>query len=164
MIYMVGFMASGKTHWGRLIAEKLHREFIDLDEILEKEYSMSIAEMFSQWGEEEFRKIESEKLKSIQAGEKVVSTGGGTPCYFDNMDFLLEHGKVIFLNTPLDVLLQRISDEKAKRPVISQISDKNLESEISKLLEKRREMYANAHITVDTANSTIEEVINMLNS
>src|ERR1700731_760133 len=94
IIFLIGFMGSGKTTLGRKLAHRLDYEFIDLDQVLEARAGMTIAEYFTQFGEDAFRKLESQVLKQTPyPANAVVSTGGGLPCFFDNMEWMNVHGK-----------------------------------------------------------------------
>jgi shikimate kinase len=92
-VYLIGFMGSGKTTVGRKLAKKLDHPFIDLDETIENRYRISIPTIFSKYDEKVFRKIEHETLKSLlHLQNHVISTGGGTPCFFNNIDLINENG------------------------------------------------------------------------
>ena len=94
LVFLVGFMGCGKTSWGRKLAAGLGYDFIDLDHVLEANTGITIAEYFSTHGEEEFRKLEAKILKETPYPQNtIVSTGGGMPCFFDNMDWMNAHGK-----------------------------------------------------------------------
>ncbi len=163
-VFLIGFMGSGKSTWARRLAELLSIPAYDLDQLLEEKYAMSISDQFKTWGEVEFRKRESEFLKSFAFEEGIVACGGGTPCFHGNMEYLLSEGKVVYLQLLVTVLAERLRDMRRNRPVLADVSDEDLESKIHELMEKRAPFYAKAHVTIDTAVSTPEEVIHMLNS
>src|ERR1700759_1262658 len=97
-IFLIGFMGSGKTTLGRKLANHWGCEFIDLDHKLEQQVELSIAEYFSFFGEDSFRRLEAEVLrKTPYPKNAVVSTGGGLPCFFDNMDWMNAHGKTVYI-------------------------------------------------------------------
>src|SRR3954468_2537107 len=116
-IFLIGFMGSGKTHWGTRIAEKLNIPFYDLDAVVVNHEGMNISEIFSNKGEEYFRYIEKQTLEDLVGREEnfVLSAGGGTPCFFNNIEFMKRSGKVLWLNTSLDALNQRLMKEKMTR-------------------------------------------------
>ncbi len=162
-IYIIGFMASGKSTLGAEIAKALNFEFEDLDGILETKFGRSIAEMFQNWGEKKFRELEKEALRNLTTRGHVLATGGGTPCFFDNIDFMLRQGKVIYIKQDPKVLAKRIRESDTIRPLFARVSDKDLESEVKKMLKERESYYAKAHVTVEGENISAKEVINMLN-
>jgi shikimate kinase len=109
LIFLIGFMGCGKTTLGRKLASRLDYEFIDLDDIFEEKVGMTITEYFSAFGEDAFRKLESEVLKQTKYPENaVVSTGGGLPCFFDNMDWMNAHGKTIYIKLSPKTLANRL--------------------------------------------------------
>ena len=113
LIFLIGFMGCGKTTLGRKLASRLEYDFIDLDHVLEAEVGMSIAEYFSSFGEDAFRKLESEVLKKMDYPEHaVVSTGGGLPCFFDHMEWMNAHGKTVYIKLSPKTLADRLEHEK----------------------------------------------------
>ena len=117
-IFLIGFMGSGKTTLGRKLASKMGYEFIDLDHKLEQQVELSIAEYFSFFGEDAFRKLESTVLKKTPYPENVIiSTGGGLPCYFDNMDWMKANGKVVYIKLSPKTLADRLESGKEERPL-----------------------------------------------
>ncbi|MEO5674316.1 MAG: shikimate kinase [Chitinophagales bacterium] len=148
-IFLIGFMGSGKTFLGKQLAQLLNYEFIDLDEAIEKEGGVSIAEIFSANGEEYFRNEESSVLKSIsQKQNVVVATGGGTPCFYDNMKWMNDHGLTVYLKLTPEFLFQRLKPETLHRPLLSGKSEEQLKFYISSKLDERKPYYAMSHITV----------------
>src|SRR5271156_994519 len=103
-IFLIGFMGSGKTHWGSRLAEKMQMPFFDLDSVIVQKEQKSIADIFTEKGEEYFRYLEKEILEELVLGEErfILSLGGGTPCFFNNIEFMKKHGKVIWLNTSVE--------------------------------------------------------------
>ena len=119
-IYLIGFMGSGKTHWGRLLSEKLGIRFFDLDEQVAEHAGESIPELFVSQGEEIFRLMEKDVLHIITESHDsfVMACGGGTPCYFNNIEYMNKSGTTVWINVPLDTLFKRLVLEKEKRPLI----------------------------------------------
>ena len=150
MVYLIGLMGSGKTFWGRKLAQHMNSQFIDLDEWVENEEGMSIAAIFAEYGEAHFRRLESEALKRIQAkGPAVVSTGGGAPCFENNMEFMLLHGVVVWLNIGTTTIADRIWKHRERRPLIAGAGTKEeLITTLNQLLHKRQAFYAQAHISI----------------
>ncbi len=120
-IFLIGLPGSGKSFWGEKLADKLSVNFIDLDNEIERKAGSSIIEIFRLHGEEYFRLIEKEVLESVIALHKneVIACGGGTPCFYNNIEMMNRSGKTIYLKTPISLLLERLkkSSESAKRPL-----------------------------------------------
>ena len=133
-IYLIGFMGAGKTHWGRLLSEKLGMRFFDLDEQVTEHAGKSIPEIFATEGEEQFRIMEKEVLHIITESHEsfVMACGGGSPCYFNNIEYMNQSGTTVWINTPLETLFQRLVVEKEKRPLIKELSDEQLKNFITK--------------------------------
>src|SRR5687767_8125439 len=112
-IYLIGFMGSGKSHWGRLLSSKLTLPFFDLDKQIVEEEKKPIVEIFEEKGEEYFRMLEKEALYILTESHEsfVMACGGGTPCYFNNIDYMNSNGTTVWLNTRLDVLFNRLLEE-----------------------------------------------------
>ena len=163
-IFLVGYMAAGKTTIGSNLAQRLGFEFIDTDTIIEKKYNKSINEIFSTFGESKFREMETETLRKVSKLENVViSTGGGTPCFNNNMEIMKEKGTVIFLNPDLDELTYRLNLVKATRPLLKDKSDTEMRGFIEKMLVSRLPFYSQAHITTSGDLETgAEEIMNKL--
>ena len=146
-IYLVGFMGSGKTTFGRKLAQKLGYAFADLDERLAAQSGKTIPELFANLGEAEFRKLEQEVLHQTMAdADVVVSTGGGTPCFFDNMAWMNKQGVTIWLDEPLTAIAARLAPEKEHRPLIAKLSDSELLAFLEKQRAERLSFYSSAQI------------------
>ena len=134
-IFLVGLMGSGKSYWTKQLAKKYKTGGYDLDYLIEVKEEKTIAEIFTEDGEDYFRKTESTVLKWFdQKKTYVLATGGGAPCFFDNMDWMNKQGITIWLDEPLPVIAARLAPEKAHRPLIAKLSD----SELLAFLEKQR--------------------------
>ena len=157
-------MGSGKTHWGRRLGSKLNLPFYDLDTVITEQEKKSVAEIFADKGEEYFRYLEKETLENIAAEQEsfILSCGGGTPCFFNNIEFMKKNGKVIWLNTSVDMLTQRLQKERMTRPLISEIDDDELRRYIIRKLSERRMYYQQADVTVGEENVNLEELIHIL--
>ncbi len=163
LIFLIGFMGSGKTTLGRKLASRLGYAFMDLDHILEAQAGMTIAEYFTQFGEEAFRKLESEVLKQTRYPvNAVVSTGGGLPCFFDNMQWMKSHGQTIYIKLSPKTLAGRLEKEKDKRPVLREHQGNDLVAFIEGKLAEREAFYNQASIVTDGLNLTAEKVEKIL--
>lgn len=160
-IFLIGFMGAGKTHWGRLLSEKLGIRFFDLDEQVTEHAGKSIAAIFATEGEEQFRLMEKDVLHIITESHDsfVMACGGGSPCYFNNIEYMNQSGTTVWINTPLDRLFHRLVLEKEKRPLIKQLSDEQLKGYISKKFADRKIYYEQANVTVDEEPVQLEQLI-----
>src|ERR1700743_1134093 len=159
LIFLIGFMGSGKTTLGRKLASRMGYEFIDLDHKLEQQVELSIAEYFSFFGEDAFRKLESEVLKKTLYPENVViSTGGGLPCYFDNMDWMKANGKVVYINLSPKTLADRLENGKEERPLLQDKHGDDLVLFIEQKLAEREKYYSQANIIADGLSLTAERL------
>ncbi|NAY93349.1 AAA family ATPase [Muricauda sp. JGD-17] len=166
-VVLVGYMASGKTSLGKLLAKELAIEFIDLDEYIEQEQQKSVKAIFAEKGEIYFRSIESKMLAKVleEHEDCILSTGGGTPCYSNNMDQILEKSDhSIYLQLPISTLVERISEEKVKRPLVSHIGADDLPEFIGKHLFERRPFYTRAKHTLNCNEKDLETLANEVKS
>jgi len=162
-IFLIGFMGSGKSTRGRNLASLLGWSFIDIDENIENLEGMSIPNIFSEKGEVYFRRIESEALrKTVSESKTVISTGGGTPCSGDNMDFMLTNGLTVYLKMNPSMLLARLSKSPEKRPLLKDVDKKELQDFITKKLEEREKWYSMAEITADGSNTDISYLYSLI--
>jgi shikimate kinase len=163
-IFLIGFMGSGKTHWGTRIAEKLNIPFYDLDAVVVNHEGMNISEIFSNKGEEYFRYIEKQTLEDLVGREEnfVLSAGGGTPCFFNNIEFMKRSGKVLWLNTSLDALNQRLMKEKMTRPLLRGITEADLRAYIIRKLSERKMYYEQADLMVHEETIDLDSLVTML--
>lgn len=159
-IILIGYMGAGKTTIGKALSKRLGLMFYDLDWYIESRMHKTIAQIFADDGEEGFREIEYNMLHEVAEFENViVSCGGGTPCFFDNMDYLNAQGETIYLQAAPEVLAKHLKMGKVVRPLIVGKTDEELLAYISESLEKREPYYSRAkHIlNVDLLN-TVEKV------
>ncbi len=159
-------MGSGKTHWGRLLAAKMNMPFFDLDETIVQAEGKSIADIFAGEGEEYFRYKEKDLLEQLVEDHErcIISCGGGTPCFFNNIDYMKKEGEVIWLNTHIDVLVRRLLRQKSTRPIIRMVPDSEMKSFILKKMQDRRLYYEQADLVIREENLTIEHLAELLNN
>lgn len=149
-------MGAGKTTAGKELAKELNLEFIDLDHFIQARYQKTISQIFQEMGETEFRNIESNMLKEVGEFENVViSTGGGTPCFFDNMEYMNKVGTTVYLKATAEALSTRLNTCKEKRPLIKDKNEDELLRFVAENLEKREPFYSKANIIFQP-----EELIN----
>ena len=141
-------MGCGKSTMGRAVSVLTGVPFIDLDNYIEQRFHITVKEIFAQRGEGGFRDVERRMLQEVADFEDViVACGGGTPCFFDNMEYMNSHGTTVFLNTPIDRLHSRLMRGRHKRPLIADKDDEELMTFIKEALAKRMEHYSKAQIT-----------------
>lgn len=144
-IFLIGYMGAGKTTLGRALAKELDIQFIDLDSYIEKRLCKSVSQIFAENGEEGFRDIERRMLHEVGDFENVViSTGGGTPCFFDNIEYMNRQGATVFLDVPVERLFIRLKIARKKRPLIMEKKDDELRDFITEQLAKRMPYYSKA--------------------
>ncbi len=157
-------MGSGKTHWGTRIAERLQIPFYDLDAVIVNSEGMNISEIFANKGEEYFRYMEKQTLEDLVNREEnfVLSAGGGTPCFFNNIEFMKRSGKVLWLNTSLEALNQRLLKEKMSRPLLRGITEAGLRAYIIRKLSERKMYYEQADLMVHEETMELESLMGLL--
>jgi shikimate kinase len=156
-IFLIGLMGSGKSYWTKQLAKKYKTGGYDLDYLIEVKEEKTIAELFTEDGEEYFRKVESAVLKWFdQKKTYVLATGGGAPCFFDNMAWMNKQGVTIWLDEPLPVIAARLAPEKAHRPLIAKLSDVELLSFLEKQREARLTFYSAAQIHLQEDSITAD--------
>lgn len=163
IIFLVGFMGSGKSTVGKGLARRLGYSFIDMDARIEGEHGMTINEIFEKLGEKAFREMESNLLKEmISLQDTVISTGGGLPCTGNNMDLINRKGVSIYLRMEPEALLNRLSRGKSRRPLIRHLSRQELETFIREKLGEREPVYLRAHHTISGLNFNMDELLEIL--
>jgi shikimate kinase len=164
LIFFTGFMGCGKTTWSRKLAAHLGYDFIDLDHLLEEQAGMTIAEYFASYGEEAFRILESEVLKqTAYSNSTVISTGGGLPCFFDNMSWMNAHGKTVYIKLSPKTLVDRLEKGKAKRPLLRDKDGDELLAFITEKLAEREDYYMQAAYIADGINLSVEGLEALIN-
>ena len=166
-IFLIGYMGSGKSRIGKELSDKISYNFYDLDKFIIANEGLTINEIFEQKKELYFREIEREYLRQLISKDenKVISLGGGTPCYSDNMDLILNtnNSDSIYLNRSIDFLVQRLYNKLSSRPLISHLKDKDdLKEFISKHLFERNQFYLRAKKILNSNNSKVDQIISEL--
>lgn len=164
-IFLIGFMGCGKTTIGRTLASALKLTFIDLDTFLEERYFRTIPQIFAEEGEDGFRLKERKVLEEVSAFDDViVATGGGAPCFFDNMELMNNSGFCVFLDVDIDSLVSRLIHARTERPLIKGKSPKELRVYIEGLMEKRRPFYEKARYILKGAEIFPDQLIRLVKS
>lgn len=162
-IFLIGYMGSGKSTLGMQLAELTSYTFIDMDKYIEDKEGKSIVEIFKNPGESHFRNLEKNAIQDFnQMNNIIVATGGGAPCFFDNMEQMNNNGLTIYLNPPVDELVKRLKPAKAHRPIIKDKTDEELKEFIISMLEKRNPFYLKATYQITHFNPTAKEILSQL--
>lgn len=164
-IFLIGFMGCGKSTMGRALASALKLTFIDLDSFLEEKYFRTVPQIFADEGEEGFRRKERKVLEEVCAFDDViVGTGGGAPCFFDNMELMNNSGFCVFLDIEISSLVNRLVHAKIERPLIKGKSPEELYGFIEGLLAKRRPFYEKARYIMKGTEITPAQVVDLISS
>lgn len=154
-------MGSGKTHVSKILSDKINFKLFDLDKEISRRNKSTIPEIFQKRGEIYFRKLEREVLEEILATQEntILSLGGGTPVYYNNMEIINSNSTSVFLRTSINTLVERLSKQKEKRPLIANISNEDLPEFIAKHLFERNVYYNRAQYSISTDSKTPEEIL-----
>ena len=160
-IILVGYMGSGKSTVARKLSDVLKLKMIDLDEYISNKEGLSIPELFKTKGEIYFRKLETQALKEIFASQKdyILSVGGGTPCYSNNIDLIIENENSFYLKASIQTLSERLLKEKHTRPLIQNINDQDLNEFIAKHLFERNPFYERTNHTIKIDKKDVNEIV-----
>ena len=147
-VFLIGPMASGKSYWAKQIANQTGLPFVDLDQTIEQAEETVISQIFSDAGEDHFRKLEKQHLRQLGALPPcIVATGGGTPCFSDNMNWMNAQGLTIYLQIPVDVQMARLRLDQQARPLLQGIAEQDLEAFLAELTREREPWYLEAQHT-----------------
>ena len=156
-------MGAGKTTAARRLAQRLGWEVADTDALFEEKYKISVNDFFNKYDESLYRKLESEVLKSTESLENVViSTGGGTACYFDNMEWMNQHGLTVFMRISPQAAVDRVIHSRHKRPLVEGKSEAELTEFVNKHYASRLPFYEQAKITVKSEDLDVEGMMNTI--
>lgn len=165
-IFLIGMMGAGKTTLGRQLAEKLQIPFVDLDASIEERERKTIPQLFEQDGPEKFREVERQALEAVVSKHEdvVIATGGGTPCFLDNMAFINKHGRSVFLDVPQEIIFDRLrATNLSSRPLLAGKTDEELNAFIAKTLAERQGFYVQATHALVGWKNTIGQLLTLLN-
>jgi shikimate kinase len=163
-VFLIGLPGSGKTTLAKQVAETIYLDFIDLDKEIEKNYRMRVEEIFSNKGEPHFRKLESETLKQWCDSDSgfVMATGGGAPCYSQNLELMKNVGMVIFLDVPAKEISSRIAKQSLNRPLLKHETPDSLKDRIEFLRSQRINFYKQANHGLSGNNITAKAIVDLL--
>lgn len=149
-VFLVGYMGSGKSTIGRYVAADMKWDFVDMDAYFEQKHQCTISRFFADHGEDAFRRAEHEVVAELCKAERtIVATGGGAPCFFDNMDLMNAAGATIYINVSPDELTARLRTQRDQRPILASKTDDELLDFIGRQLAQREPHYRKAHMVVD---------------
>jgi shikimate kinase len=154
-------MGCGKTHYGKELAQKLQVPFFDLDEKIEEQEERKISEIFENEGEEYFRLLEKDVLHMITESHEtfVMACGGGTPCFYNTIDYMNKKGTTVWINCSIDCLHERLLKVRSERPLLNKISDDQLRSYIVKKFGGRKIFYQQANVILNEDDLTIDKLV-----
>ena len=160
IVFLIGMPACGKTSIGKRLAKKLQFTFIDLDHHITDKEKKSVSTIFSEHGEDFFRKLETTYLKEISQTKKntVISVGGGTPCFMNNAQFMRSVGTIFFLDTHVDTLFLRLKED-TKRPMFTGLLEDEIKQKINSMLNERLKFYLHAHQTIVTSHKSDDAIV-----
>lgn len=162
-IYLIGYMGCGKSTLGKKLSKHLGLQFIDMDHYIEKRNCKTVPQLFEEFGEEGFRERERKALEELsEFTDVVIATGGGAPCFFDNIDLMNRTGKTIYLNIHPKILASRLIESKTERPLIKGKSREELIEFIDETLRKRNEFYKQAKYEITRQDVDLDEVAKMI--
>ncbi|HEY1031205.1 MAG TPA: shikimate kinase [Flavipsychrobacter sp.] len=162
MLFLIGMPLAGKSYWARELARHYQLSFTDLDTEIERRVGMPIHDIFKQQGEDGFRKHEQSVLKNLIMKKEadIIACGGGTPAFYDNMERMKQHGCVVYLEADTTTLIERFAAATTERPLLKQAD--NRKEALDELLAQRKNIYEQAHYTLDTNRlsvSNFEQII-----
>ena len=164
-IYLIGYMYSGKTPLGHKLAVKLGYQWLDLDQVFEQVFHTSIPIFFKRYGEEAFRKLEQKLLHETANNDNtVISTGGGTPCHFDNIQWINKHGKSVYFDVTVDTLLRRAAQSKKPRPILMGMTEVERALYIQQQLDARMPYYRKAQIIFPADKPDLNQLVQLVTS
>ncbi|TVR43079.1 MAG: shikimate kinase [Bacteroidia bacterium] len=162
-IFLVGFMGCGKSSLGKRLAKKLNYSFLDLDCRLEELIGMTVSDAFDTHGEEHFRQMEKKVLhETFGLRNTIIATGGGTPCYFDNMEQMKNNGVTVYLKMSPLSLSYRLRYASSNRPLVKDLTGSDLEQFVDQKLREREPVYAQSHVIIKGESAKPDQIISLL--
>jgi len=164
-IFLIGYMYSGKTTVGKQLAKKLNYDFLDTDVLFETQYQIKVSEFFAQHGETAFRTAERQILSELRnyPNNVIISTGGGFPCFNNNMELMREMGIVIYLEASIGAIYNRFEKSNVPRPLLVGLSKEDAIRKIETHLAEREPFYKRANITFSAENVNLDALLQILN-
>ena len=163
-IFIIGYKSTGKTTLGKKLASKLNLNFIDLDDYIEAMYRKTVPEIFSEEGEQNFRNKEWEALVKLcnEESDVVVSTGGGAPCWCDNMNLMLQKGETIYLKLDNETLVGRLKKATIDRPIVKGLSTTELHDYVKDLKDRCEHHYLRAKYHIDAKGLSVNDLVGLI--
>ncbi|CAN5558947.1 shikimate kinase [soil metagenome] len=164
-VFLIGMPGSGKTTLGNQLSKAMDLDFIDLDHEIAGKEGKNIPAIFNEEGEAYFRKVEAKLLRKITGSRKkfILATGGGTPCFYDNMNFMYDSGITLFLDVPVQELINRINDMQGKeRPLLKAENSQKLQEKLEDIFNTRKRFYYMAHLTIEPLNTELNVLIDKI--
>lgn len=163
-VFLIGYMASGKSTAAKKLASKLGLKALDLDAEIVKSSGMSIPEIFKSKGEKAFRKMEQTELRKwIEKDDYVMACGGGTPCFFESMDEMNTAGVTIYLQMSPKAVVDRVQSSKEERPILKGMREDKMLEKVEFQIKKREPFYTRAQWTINGVNLDLDELVGMVN-
>lgn len=163
-IYLIGYMASGKSKLGVELSVKTGLSFVDMDDVFEEKYRIGIIDFFEKYGEAAFRRIEHQLLiETASLDDTIIATGGGTPCTDENIRFIKSQGISIYIRMKIEDLVVRLKNIKKKRPLLKNVSLENLEQYIRNQITEREPFYLQADHIVTGPVDDLSELVDLIN-
>lgn len=158
-IYLIGYMGSGKSRLGRRLSDHMGVQFVDMDDYIEERNYKTVPQIFAEEGEDGFRKKERRALEELsEFTDIVIATGGGAPCFFDNMELMNKTGETVFLNIDPTILADRLMKSKTERPLIKGKSREELVAFIDETLKSRNQFYSQAKFEISEPDFDLDEL------
>ncbi|MFB6320776.1 shikimate kinase [Saccharicrinis sp. FJH54] len=162
-VYLIGFMASGKSYLSRVLSAEMDVPLIDMDKYIEEKNFMSVPELFSTYGENVFRERERKALEDLSVMEDVIiATGGGAPCFFNNIQVMNDTGVTLYIKVPEEVIVERLLNSKHKRPLADGKSREELTEFVSQKIAEREPFYSQAKAVINPLEQPLDEIISLI--
>lgn len=162
-VYLIGYMGCGKSRLGRRLSEHMGVQFVDMDDYIEERNCKTVPQIFADHGEDGFRQRERKALEELsEFTDVIIATGGGAPCFFDNIDLMNKTGKTVFLNIDPAILADRLMSSKTERPLIKGKSRDELVAFIDDTLKKRKQFYSQAQFEITEPDFDLDRLQEMI--